>query len=432
MTAIKHPSAQNVEESKEFGFLKRSLAILGPGLITGAADDDPSGISTYSVAGAAYGYATLWIALLTFPLMVAIQLMCARLGMVTGRGLAAAVRIYYPRWVLWGSCSILVVANVINVGADLGGMAEATQLITGIRSLLWIPVYALFILGMLFWASYKHIARIFKWLTLVLFAYVFASFYAHVDWRHALAVTFVPHLELSRGFAAVLVAILGTTISPYLFFWQAAEEVEEEQTERPSLGKRKGATSKELRRTRADTMVGMLFSNLIMYFIILTTAAALHAHGQTDITTAREAAEALRPLAGKGAYLLFTLGLIGTGMLGVPVLVGSCAYAVAEGAKWPGSMSDKPKSARKFYTVMVVAMALGLALNYFGFNAVKMLFWSAIINGLLAPPLILLVILLTSSHKVMGKYVNTPLLRYLGWATFAVMTAAAIGMIITS
>lgn len=432
MTAIKHSSAQNVKESKKSGFLKRSLAILGPGLITGAADDDPSGISTYSVAGAAYGYATLWIALLTFPLMVAIQLMCARLGMVTGRGLAAAVRVYYPRWVLWGSCSILVVANVINVGADLGGMAEATQLITGIRSAVWIPVFALFILGMLFWASYKQIARIFKWLTLVLFAYVFASFYAHVDWRHALAVTFVPHLELSRGFAAVLVAILGTTISPYLFFWQAAEEVEEEQTKRPSLGKRKGATSKELRSARADTIVGMLFSNLIMYFIILTTAATLHAHGQTDITTAREAAEALRPLAGKGAYLLFTLGLIGTGMLGVPVLVGSCAYAVAEGAMWPGSMSDKPKSARKFYTVMVVAMALGFALNYFGFNAVKMLFWSAIINGLLAPPLILLVILLTSSHKVMGKCVNTPLLRYLGLATFAVMTAAAVGMLITS
>ncbi len=432
MTAIKHPSAQNVKKFKESGFLKRSLAILGPGLITGAADDDPSGISTYSVAGAAYGYATLWIALLTFPLMVAIQLMCARLGMVTGRGLAAAVRVYYPRWVLWGSCSILVVANVINVGADLGGMAEATQLITGIRSLLWIPVFALFILGMLFWASYKHVARIFKWLTLVLFAYVFASFYAHVDWRHALAVTFVPHLELSRGFAAVLVAILGTTISPYLFFWQAAEEVEEEQAKRPSLGKRKGATSKELRSARADTMVGMLFSNLIMYFIILTTAATLHAHGQTDITTAREAAEALRPLAGKGAYLLFTLGLIGTGMLGAPVLVGSCAYAVAEGAMWPGSMSDKPKSARKFYSVMVVAMALGLALNYFGFNAVKMLFWSAIINGLLAPPLILLVILLTGSHKVMGKCVNTPLLRYLGWVTFAVMTAAAVGMLITS
>jgi NRAMP (natural resistance-associated macrophage protein)-like metal ion transporter len=432
MTAIKHPSAQSVQKVKESGFLKRSFAVLGPGLITGAADDDPSGISTYSVAGAAYGYATLWIALLTFPLMVAVQLMCARLGMVTGRGLAAAVRIYYPRWVLWGSCSILVVANIINIGADLGGMAEATQLITGIRSLIWIPVYAFFIIGLLFWASYKVIARVFKWLTLVLFAYVFASFYAHVDWRHALAVTFVPHLEWSRGFSAVLVAILGTTISPNLFFWKAAEEVEEERTKHPTFAERKGTTGRELERARADTIAGMFFSNLIMYFIVLTTAATLHAHGQTDITTARQAAEALRPLAGNGAYLLFTLGLIGTGMLGVPVLVGACAYAVAEGAAWRGSMADKPRTARKFYTVMAVAMLLGLALNYFGFNAVKMLFWSAVINGLLAPPLILLVILLTSSRKVMGKRVNSPLLSYLGWATFAVMTAAAVGMIFTS
>jgi len=352
--------------------------------------------------------------------------------MVTGRGLAAAVRTHYPRWVLWGSCSILVVANVINVGADLGGMAEATQLITGVRSLIWIPVYGLFILGLLFWASYKLIARIFKWLTLVLFAYVFASFYAHVDWRLALAVTFVPHLEWSRGFLAVLVAILGTTISPYLFFWQAAEEVEEGQAKDQTLARHKGATTGELRAARADTIAGMFFSNFIMYFIILTTAATLHAHGETDITTARQAAEALRPLAGNGAYLLFTLGLIGTGMLGVPVLVGSCAYAMAEAAAWRGSMTDKPGRARKFYAVMAVAMALGVALNYFGFNAVKMLFWSAVINGLLAPPLILLVILLTSSHKVMGKRVNSPLLKYLGWATFVVMTAAAVGMIITS
>ena len=406
---------------------------LGPGLITGAADDDPSGISTYSVAGAAYGYATLWIALLTFPLMAAVQLMCARLGMVTGRGLAAAVRIYYPRWVLWGACSILAVANVINIGADLGGMAEATQLITGIRPLIWIPFYAFLIIGLLFWTSYKLIARIFKWMTLVLFAYVLASFYAHVDWRHALAVTFVPHLERSRGFLAVLVGILGTTISPYLFFWQAAEEVEEDRAMgRTTLAQRKGSTAEELKSARTDTIAGMFFSNLIMYFIILTTAATLHAHGQTDIATARQAAEALRPLAGNGAYLLFTLGLIGTGMLGVPVLVGSCAYAVAEGATWRGSMADRPKSARAFYGVMATAMALGLALNYVGFNAVKMLFWSAVINGLLAPPLILLVILLTSNRKVMGKHVNPPLLRYLGWATFVVMIAAAAGMIITS
>jgi len=432
MTATKHLSTEDVEKSKKHGLLTKSFAILGPGLITGAADDDPSGISTYSVAGAAYGYATLWIALLTFPLMVAVQLMCARLGMVTGRGLAAAVRIYYPRWVLWGACSILVVANVINIGADLGGMAEATQLITGIRSLIWIPVYAFFIIALLFWASYKVIARAFKWLTLVLFAYVFASFYAHVDWRHALAVTFVPHLEWSRGFLAVLMGILGTTISPYLFFWQAAEEVEDAEATGRTRAERKGATTAELRGARADTIAGMFFSNLIMYFIILTTAATLHARGHTDITTARQAAEALRPLAGNGAYLLFTLGLIGTGMLGVPVLVGSCAYAVAEGAVWRGSMADKPRTARKFYAVMAVAMALGLTLNYFGFNAVRMLFWSAVINGLLAPPLILLVILLTSSRKVMGKRVNSPLLRYLGWATFAVMTAAAIGMIITA
>src|SRR6202795_4007975 len=369
MTKKNHLSKGKVEKDNGFRFLKKSFAILGPGLITGAADDDPSGISTYSVAGAAYGYATLWIALLTFPLMVAVQLMCARLGMVTGRGLASAVRIHYPRWVLWSSCSILVVANIINIGADLGGMAEATQLITGIRALIWIPFYALFIIGLLFWASYMRIAKIFKWLTLVLLAYVMASFFAHVDWRHALEVTFVPHLEWSRGFLAVLVAILGTTISPYLFFWQAAEEVEEERAKGRTLAGRKGASRGDLRSARADTIAGMFFSNLIMYFIILTTAATLHAHGKTDITTARQAAEALRPLAGDGAYLLFTLGLIGTGMLGVPVLVGSCAYAVAEGAAWRGSMADKPRSARKFYAVMAVAMALGLVLNYAGFNA---------------------------------------------------------------
>jgi NRAMP (natural resistance-associated macrophage protein)-like metal ion transporter len=424
--------ANNPSSGRRRNFLVRALAVLGPGLITGAADDDPSGISTYSIAGAAYGYATLWIALLTFPLMTAIQLMCARLGMVTGRGLAASVRKYYPRWVLWGACSILVVANVINIGADLGGMAEATELITGIRTLIWIPFYALFITGLLFWTSYKLISKFFKWLTLVLFAYVVTSFFANVDWKQALTATFVPHFEWSRGFLAVLVAILGTTISPYLFFWQAAEEVEEERAKNRTLPQSKGATPRELKVARADTITGMFFSNLIMYFIILTTAATLHAHRQTDITTARQAAEALRPLVGNGAYLLFTLGLIGTGMLGVPVLVGSSAYAVAEGAAWRGSMADKPASARKFYAVMAVAMALGLALNFAGIKPVKMLFWSAVINGLLAPPLILLVILLTSSRKVMGKCVNSPLLKYLGWATFAVMTAAAIGMLVTS
>src|SRR5271169_255610 len=427
------PPASGPKGREKAGLLRRTFAVLGPGVITGAADDDPSGISTYSVAGAAYGYATLWIALLTFPLMSAVQLMCARLGMVTGQGLAVAVRENYPRWVLWGACAILIVANVINIGADLGGMAEATQLVTGIRPLFWIPFYALLILGLLIWTSYKLIARVFKWMTLVLFAYVLTSFFAHVDWKQALRVTLVPHLEWSRGFLAVLVGILGTTISPYLFFWQAAEEVEEDRAKgKMSVEQRSGASAKELKDARTDTVIGMFFSNFIMYFIILTTGATLHAHGQTNITTAREAAEALRPLAGNGAYLLFTLGLIGTGMLGVPVLVGSSAYAVAEGANWRGSMSDRPKKARAFYGVMAVAMALGFGLNYIGLNAVRMLFWSAVINGLLAPPLILLVILLTSSRKVMGDHVNSPVLRYLGWATFAVMTAAAVGMLVTS
>jgi NRAMP (natural resistance-associated macrophage protein)-like metal ion transporter len=427
-----HHAEKRAEYSKLYRALRRFFAILGPGLITGAADDDPSGISTYSVAGAAYGYGTLWVALLTFPLMTAVQLMCARLGIVTGRGLAASVRLYYPRSVLWGACLILAIANIINIGADLGGMAEATQLVTGIRPMIWIPVYAVVIVVLMFWASYKLMAEIFKWMTIVLFAYVFASFYAHVDWRRALMVTLVPHIEFSRGFLSVLVAILGTTISPYLFFWQAAEEVEEKRekvTEHPA---RNESTRHQLKSARTDTVSGMLFSNLIMYFIILTTAATLHAHGKTDITTAREAAEALRPLAGNGAYLLFTLGLIGTGMLGVPVLVGSCAYAISEAAGWRASVADKPYQARKFYAVMAVAMVLGLALNFLGLNAVKMLFFSAVMNGLLAPPLILLVILLTSSRKVMGGRTNPPLLKYLGWLTFAIMAAAAVGMLITS
>ncbi len=426
-------SEETAGKAKTLGIWRTFFASLGPGLVTGAADDDPSGISTYSIAGAVYGYAPLWTALVTFPLMASVQLMCARLGMVSGGGLAAAIRERYPRWVLLGACLILVVANVINIGADLGGMAEATQMVTGVPSFIGIPFYALLILALLFWTSYKLIARIFKWMTLVLFAYVLTGFYAHVDWKQALGVTLVPHLEWSRGFLAVLIGLLGTTISPYLFFWQAAVEVEEERDHGRTLAsQRKGATRLELRTARTDTIAGMFFSNLIMYFIILTTAATLHAHGETNLVSARQAAEALRPLAGNGAYLLFTLGLIGTGMLGVPVLVGSCAYAVAEGAGWDCSMSDHPRTSPGFYAVMAVAMGLGLALDLAKVNAVKMLFWSAVTNGLLAPPLILLVILLTSDRTVMGKYVNSPLLRGLGWITFAVMTAAAVGMLVTS
>jgi len=402
---------------------------LGPGLITGAADDDPSGISTYSVTGAALGYAPLWTALFSFPLMIAVQMMCARLGMVTGRGLAGAIRRRYSRGVLWGACGLLIAANTVNIGADLGGMGKVTEMVTGISSVYWTPAYAVAIASFLIWSSYYTVARIFKWLTLVLLAYVAAAFLAKPDWAAVIRSTLIPHLEMSSTYWATLVAIFGTTISPYLFFWQASQEVEEERKEGlVSVQQRKGATDAELRQSRNDVVTGMFFSNLIMYFVILTTAATLHAHGKTTIETAQDAAEALRPLAGSGAYWLFTLGLIGAGMLGVPVLAGSSAYAVTEAAAWRGSLADRPRPSRKFYTIIAIGLALGLALDYAGFNAVSMLFWSAVLNGVLAPPLIVIVLLLTNSRDVMGARTNPKWLSVLGWITVAVMTAASLAM----
>jgi len=412
------------------GPVRRFLAELGPGLITGAADDDPSGISTYSVVGAAFGYTTLWTAMLSFPLLTAVELMCARLGMVTGRGLAGVVRRRYPAWVLWGACSLLVTANIINIGADLGGMAEVSEMVTGIPSLVWTPLYAAAIVSLLLWSSYRHIAAVFKWLTLVLFAYVVTAFLSQPAWWAVLRATFIPQMRWSSEYLTAVVGILGTTITPYLFFWQAAEQVEEERAAgRRSVQQRRGATGEELRRARTDVMAGMLLSTLIMYFITLTTGATLHAQGQTRIETARQAAEALRPLAGAGAYWLFTLGIIGTGMLAVPVLATSCAYAIAEAAAWRASLEYRPHLSRKFYSVIGLSMLLGLALDYAGFNAVAMLFASAVVNGLLAPPLILLVVLLTSDRRVMGDHINSPWLRWLGWATFVLMSVASIAML---
>jgi NRAMP (natural resistance-associated macrophage protein)-like metal ion transporter len=364
--------------------------------------------------------------------MAAVQLMCARLGMVTGLGLAGVIRRRYSRWVLWGACLLLVVANVINIAADLGGMADATMLVTHVPAAATVPLYGGVIVALLMWSSYRTIARVFKWLTLVLFAYVLTAFVAKVDWRAALFATFVPHVEWSRAFFSVLVAILGTTISPYLFFWQAAQEVEEERALGRNLAKRRGATPEELASARRDVIVGMFASNAVMYFIITTTAATLHAHGQTTITTAREAAEALRPLAGSGAYWLFTLGLIGTGVLAVPVLAGSCAYAISEAAAWKGSLDQRPDQAGKFYAVLAVAVLLGIAVTYAGVNAIALLFTTAVINGVLAPPLVLIVLLLTRDRRVMGGAVNSPLLAALGWLTFVVMVVAAAGLLFTS
>ncbi|MFY9570193.1 MAG: divalent metal cation transporter, partial [Blastocatellia bacterium] len=398
--------------------VRRFFAELGPGLITGAADDDPSGISTYSVTGAAFGFAQLWTVFFAFPLMTAVQIMCARLGLVSGRGLAGVLRTRYPKWVLLGACALLTFANTVNIGADLGGMAEAMQLITGLPALLWLPLFAGLIVVLLIWSSYRQMARVFKWLTLVLFSYVAAAFMAHPNWNLVLRATFVPHIEWNSKYIATFVAILGTTISPYLFFWQAAQEVEEERAMgRKTVHARRGATDKELRAARIDVLTGMIFAGVVMYFIILTTGATLYETGHRDIETAREAAEALRPLAGDAAYLLFTVGLVGTGMLGIPALAGSAACAVAEALHWRGSLNDRPRVAKKFYGVLGASVALGLALNYFKVNAVKMLFYAAVINGVLAPPLIVLVTMLTSDKKVMGERVNSPWLKWLGWAT---------------
>jgi Mn2+/Fe2+ NRAMP family transporter len=311
-------------------------------------------------------------------------------------------------------------------------MAEATTMVTGVPVALSVPIYGVVIVALLMWSSYRAIARVFKWLTLVLLAYVITAFVARVDWRIALEFTLLPRMEWSRAFFSVLVAILGTTISPYLFFWQAAQEVEEERAMGRNLARRRGATREELAACRTDVVTGMFASNAVMYFIIMTTAATLHAHGETSIATAEQAAGALRPLAGDGAYWLFTLGLIGTGMLAVPVLAGSCAYALAEALAWRGSLNRRPRRAKKFYIVLAVAMALGIALNYAGLNAIRLLFAAAVINGVLAPPLILIVLLLTRDRAVMGEAVNSPILGLLGWVTLAVMVVAAVGLLVAT
>jgi NRAMP (natural resistance-associated macrophage protein)-like metal ion transporter len=411
--------------------VRRFFRDLGPGLITGAADDDPSGISTYSVTGAAFGLAGLWTALLAFPLVTAVQLMCARLGMVTGRGLAANIRLRYPKWVMWMACGLLLTANIFNIGADLAGMGDAMQLVTGISSLIWSPFFAAGVVALIAFASYTFVAKTFKWLTLVLFAYIFTAFLVHPEWSRVLEFTFVPRLQWNSEYFAVLVGIFGTTISPYLFFWQSAQQVEEELAlGRHTLSQRRGASQEELRASFNDVVAGMFFSTLVMYFIILTTAVTLHAHGKRDIQTARDAAEALRPIAGRAAYLLFSIGIVGTGMLAIPVLAGSTAYAIAESMAWRGSLHRKVRVSPRFYGALAIAVVIGLTLDYAGVSSVRMLFLSAVLNGVLAPPLIVLVIMLTSDRTVMADHVNGKTVRSLGWLCAGVMTACAVAMFV--
>jgi NRAMP (natural resistance-associated macrophage protein)-like metal ion transporter len=399
-------------------------------LITGAADDDPSGIATYSQAGAAFGYGTLWIAVITLPLMAAVQLMCARVGIVARSGLASVLRAHYPRWLLWVACGLLLIGNTVNIAADLGGMAAAASLLTGVPAVWFVPAFTFLILALLVFASYEGMTRVLKWLTLALFSYVLAAFLAHPNVVSVLGGTLVPHLTASKDYLLTLVAILGTTISPYLFFWQAAQNAEHDAFWRQRLvGRPQRAVQRELRAAARDVNAGMFFSNAIMYFIILTAAATLNRAGITDVQTAEQAATALRPLAGNAASLLFTLGLVGTGMLGVPVLAGSAAYAVAEAAAWRAGMDEKIHSAKEFYAVIAVAMIIGMVLNFAHVNAIKLLIWSAVINGLLAPPLIVIILVVCNNDKVMGVHRNSRLLNVLGGLAALAMTAAGVALI---
>jgi NRAMP (natural resistance-associated macrophage protein)-like metal ion transporter len=422
----------NAEPAHEQNGVQRVLGLLGPGVITGASDDDPSGISTYSVAGASLGYGTLWTALLTFPMMAAIQYICAKVGMVTGQGLAGVLRRHYPRWVLFPAVSVLVIANTINAGVDIGAIAAGVNLLIPIHQKWLILPIGIALLGLQVWGSYRLIANTFKWLCMALLAYIGSAFLALPDWADVARGTFLPAIEFNTAYPITLVAILGTTISPYLFFWQASQEVEEEKAlGRRKLWQRQGATDRELRFAWWDVAVGMFSSNAVMYFIILATAATLHRTGQTEITDAAQAAEALRPLAGSGATVLMALGLIGTGLLAVPILTMSGAYAVCEAFNWRHGLDERPRRARQFYAVMAASTLVGMVMNFAGVNLISALFWTAVLNGFLAPPLLVVLMLIAGNRAIMGSRVNGLTLSVLGWSTTALMVAAAAGLVLT-
>lgn len=395
--------------------------IARPGIITGAADDDPSGIATYSVAGAQLGTKLLWTALLTWPFMAAVQIMCARIGQVTGQGLAANFKLRFPRWLLLVFVVALLIANTINIAADLAGMADAAAMLSGINSHWFVIAFALLISWATVRLPYQQIANVLKWLVVVLVAYPITAFVVGADWGQVLRATLVPSMPHSQAEWATLVAILGTTISPYLFFWQASEEVEEEKSVgRSSLAFRKGATIEELELRNIDVGVGAFFSNMVMFFIILTTAITLNKHGIMHIETARQAAEALRPFAGNFAATLFTLGIVGVGFLAIPTLAGSAAYAFAETLGWRQGLNKKLKQARWFYALILVSTAAGVGLDFIGINPVKALYWTAVINGLLAPFLLVAILIVAADKKLMQGQPSSRL----GWVVVA-LTAVA-------
>ena len=418
--------------TREKNPVKRLLKILGPGLVTGASDDDPSGIGTYAVAGASLGFATLWTALFTLPLMVAVQLMCARIGMVSGMGLASVLRRHYARNLLYLTVFGLVIANTINAGADIGAIAAAINMLVPIPITILVLPIALIILAFQIWGSYQLISKIFKWLTLALFAYVGSTLFAKPNLIDVLKATFIPRLSFDPNFLATLVAIFGTTISPYLFFWQADQEVEEEISfGRTTLAARRGASEAEIKYAKWDVRIGMFLSNIVMYFVILGTAATLFASGHTNIQSATDAAQALKPLAHGAASLLFAIGLIGSGFLAVPVLTACSGYAVTQAFRRRSGLNLKVRNAKVFYGVIVASTLVGVAINFLGINPIRALFIAAVINGFLAPPLLVAILLVANNRQIMKDKVNGRWSNILGATTIVVMFVAAVALVLT-
>lgn len=426
IAVIKTAEAVDKESVKTIKKTRQYWNVLGPGLTTGAADDDPSGIATYSQTGAKYGFQLLWLSSFTLPMMAIVQEMCARIGMVTGRGLAGNIRQHFSKKTLYICTLLLFAANAFNIGADLGAMAKATQLLWGGLN-FGVAVIGFAVLSVLLqiYLPYGRYARYLKWLALILLTYIFTAIKLHLDWSTILHHAFVPHIVWSKEQLLLICAILGTTISPYLFFWQTSQEVETEIMDgKTTLASRQVVSKHKVKEMRADVWSGMLLSNLVMFFIIATCAAVLFPHGITNIQTASQAAEALRPFAGAATYFLFAIGIIGTGMLAIPVLAGASSYAASESFKWKEGLNKKFKQAHAFYGVIILSVIIGLSLNFIGIDPIKALIYSAVANGIVAPIILALIVVLGSNKKIMGEWVNRPSTSWAGWIITFVMVVA--------
>jgi NRAMP (natural resistance-associated macrophage protein)-like metal ion transporter len=432
--ALSEPTPAKPTEGHVAGGNKRLLSVLGPGLITGASDDDPSGIATYSQAGAQFGFTVSWTMLFTYPLMAVVQEISARIGRTTGHGIAGNMRKHYPAWQLRALVILLCLANTINIGADLGAMGNAVSLLIGGPRLVYVLAFGAVCAVLQIYMQYARYVSVLKWLCLALFAYFGTVMVVHVPWGEAAWGLLVPTKSTTSEFWTMVVAILGTTISPYLFFWQASQEAEDIKAvpERKPLLRRPGQAADAFERIRLDTYVGMAFSNLVALAIIITTAATLHAAGITNIETSAQAAEALKPVAGSFAFTIFTLGIVGTGLLSVPVLAGSAAYALGETHRWRIGLDRQPMEAKAFYAAVALATLVGALINFSPINPIKALYWSAVINGVVAVPVMAIMMMMTANRKLMGKFVIAGPLRFIGWLATGIMAAAVFGMAVTA